>query len=155
MDSTLLGPTGFTLATEEQSPAGVKRAARSSPRGSTHACVEHLHLLLSHRRHQHRQILPAKTHAVGLFLARLQNHNVELRTFREAAGTFSSLGSFDELGALRGIGRLAQQVLAFVLRAAVLQEQHARRHNHAQTTGSSCADVNSSTSGGENISKSL
>lgn len=64
---------------------------------------------------------------------------------------FSSLWSFDKLGVLRGIGRLAEQVLPFMLRAAVLQEQHARRHNQTQRTRrpeaaplvKTAADVNS------------
>lgn len=76
---------------------------------------------------------------------RIQNHNAKLRMFREAAEMFGSLWSFDKLGVLRGIGRLAEQVLAFVLRAAVLREQHARRHNQTQRTRSSntAAGVNS------------
>lgn len=52
---------------------------------------------------------------------------------------FGSLWSLDKLGVLGGIGRLAEQVLAFVLRAAVLREQHARRHNQTQRTWRSSA----------------
>lgn len=52
---------------------------------------------------------------------------------------FGSLWRFDELGVLRGVGRLAEQVLALVLRAAVLREGDAGRHNRTQRTRSSRA----------------
>lgn len=80
-----------------------------------------------------------QTHVIGLFSERPQNHSVKLRMFREAAEIFRSLWSFDELGVLGGVGRLAEQVLTLMLRAAVLQEQHTRRHNQTQRTRSSGA----------------
>lgn len=148
MDSTLLGPAGFTLSTEEQPTlkgphAWTPQSLTRGRGGLTPSFQQEAASTLTDT--------PCGNTRDRVIFQSGSRVNVKLRTFGRAAEMFSSLWSFDKLGVLRGIGRLAEQVLPFMLRAAVLQEQHARRHNQTQRTRrpeaaplvKTAADVNS------------
>lgn len=144
MESTLLGPTGFTLITQKQ--AKIQKAAPLKPESFTQSTRMTYNFSSArgginidrYSLQKHGNMIYDRQNPIISWC--IYNHSPNGKLLILNSCQFSnSLWSFDQLRVLGGIRWLAEQVLTFVLWTTILHQQNVRRRVLRGGNDSACS----------------